>query len=318
MQEITTNTFTPPHPLETAVLFLVFNRPDTTKQVFEAIRQAKPPRLYIGADGPRADKAGEQEKCEEVRRIATQVDWDCEVQTLFRDENLGCRMGVSTAIDWFFENEEEGIILEDDCLPCQSFFWFCEELLGRYRGDMRIMAVSGDNFQKGTARNEFSYYFSRFNHCWGWASWRRAWSYYEKDMQPWPYIRDNNYLRDILSDKGAIKYWRKIFEDTYRNKIDTWDHHWTFSCWLRNGLTVLPNVNLVSNIGFDGDATHTTGKNNPNSNMPVFDLSLPLEHPAWVIRDKIADDYTQKVIFGAANILYRVLRRLGRLVAYGA
>ena len=313
MQEITTNTFTPPHPLKTAVLFLVFNRPDTTTQVFEAIRQAKPPRLYVAADGPRADKVGEQEKCEEVRRIATQVDWDCEVKTLFRDKNLGCRLGVSSAIDWFFENEEEGIILEDDCLPSQSFFWFCEELLERYRNDMRIMVVSGDNFQEGSARNEYSYYFSRYSHIWGWASWRRAWSYYEKDMQSWPYIRDNNYLQDILSDKAVVKYWSKLFETTYQNKINTWDYQWTFSCWIQNGLTVLPNVNLVSNIGFDGDATHTTGKDNPNSKMLVFNLSLPLKHPNWVIMDKIADDYTQKMIFGTTNIFYRVIRRLRRL-----
>lgn len=312
--EITTANFTPPHLLKTAVLFLVFNRPDTTKQVFEAIRKAKPPRLYVAADGPRADKPGEAEKVEQVRRIATQVDWDGEVKTLFRDKNLGCRKGVSTAIDWFFENEEEGIILEDDCLPSQSFFWFCEELLERYREDMRVMAVSGDNFQKGPARNEFSYYFSRFNHCWGWASWRRAWSYYEKDMQSWPYIRDNGYMQDILLDKTAIKYWSKIFETTYRNEIDSWAYRWTFSCWMQNGLTILPNVNLVSNIGFDEDSTHTTDKDNANSKIPVLNLSFPLKHPTWMIRDERADDYTRKTNFNQPNIFYRVIRRLYRLV----
>ena len=313
--QITSKTFTPPHPLKTAVLFMVFNRPDTTKQVFEAIRKAKPPKLYVAADGPRADKTGEQEKCEQVRRIATQLDWDCEVKILFREKNLGCRIGVSSAIDWFFENEEEGIILEDDCLPSQSFFWFCEELLERYRDDMRIMAVSGDNFQKGPARNEFSYYFSRFNHCWGWASWRRAWSYYEKDMQSWPYIRDNDYMQDILLDKAAVKYWGKIFETAYRNEIDSWAYRWTFSCWVQNGLTVLPNVNLVSNIGFDGDATHTTGKDNANSQISVFNLSFSLKHPNWMIKDKRADDYTQKTHFNQPNIFYRVIRRLYRLIS---
>jgi hypothetical protein len=304
--EITTANFTPPHPLKTAVLFVIFNRPNTTKQVFEAIRKAKPPRLYVAADGPRADKPGEAEKVEQVRWIATQVDWDGEVKTLFRDENLGCRKGVSTAIDWFFENEEEGIILEDDCLPSQSFFWYCEELLERYREDMRIMAVSGDNFQKGHARNEFSYYFSRFNHCWGWASWRRAWSYYEKNMQSWPYIRDNNYLQDILLDKTAVQYWNKIFETAYRNKIDSWAYRWTFSCWIQNGLTVLPNVNLVSNIGFGEDGTHTSG-DSPLSKMAAFELSFPLKHPNWMIKDKRADDYTQKTIFNQPNIFYRVI-----------
>ena len=312
---ITTADFTPPHQLRTAVLFMIFNRPDTTKQVFEAIRKAKPPRLYVAADGPRADKAGEGEKCEKTRQIAMQVDWDCEVKTLFRDKNLGCKYAVSGAIDWFFENEEEGIILEDDCLPTQSFFWFCEELLERYRGDMRIMAVSGDNFQKGSTRNEFSYYFSRYNHCWGWASWRRAWLYYEKDMQSWPYILDNGYMQDILSDKTAAKYWGKIFEAVYKNKIDTWDYQWTFSCWIQNGLTILPNVNLVSNIGFDGDATHTTGKDNANFQIPVFNLSFPLKHPNWMIRDKRADDYSQKTHFNQPNIFYRVIRGLYRLVS---
>jgi len=312
--QITTDAFTPPHVLKTAVLFLTFNRTDTTKQVFEAIRKAKPPRLYVAADGPRADKAGEQEKCEEVHQIATQVDWDCEVQTLFRDKNLGCRVGVSTAIDWFFENEEEGIILEDDCLPSQSFFWFCEELLERYQDDMRVMAVSGDNFQKGPARNEFSYYFSKFNHCWGWASWRRAWLYYEKDMQSWPYIRDNGYLQDILSDKAAVKYWSKTFKAAYRNEIDSWAYRWTFSCWIQNGLTVLPNVNLVTNIGFGGYATHTTGKDNANSKMPAFELSFPLNHPNWMIRDKRADDYTQKTNFNQPNIFYQVIRKFYRLI----
>jgi len=297
MQKISSNTFIPPHPLKTAVLFMVFNRPDTTKQVFATIRQAKPPRFYIAADGPRADKTGEAEKCEEVRRIATQVDWKCEIKTLFRDKNLGCRIGVSSAIDWFFENEEEGIILEDDCLPSQSFFWYCEELLDRYRGDMRIMVVSGDNVQKGPARNEFSYYFSRFNHCWGWASWRRAWLYYENDMQSWPYIRDNGYMQDILSDKTAVKFWDKIFEAVYKNKnkIDTWDFQWIFSCWVQNGLTLLPNVNLVSNIGFNEDATHTKN-NNINSNKAIFNLSFPLKHPKLIIKDKRADDYTQKML----------------------
>jgi len=315
MSQITTANFIPPHPLKTAVLLLVFNRPDTTKQVFETIRKAKPPRLYVAADGPRDDIRGEAESVEQARRIATQVDWDCEVKTLFRDKNLGCRVGVSSAIDWFFENEEEGIILEDDCLSSQSFFWFCEELLERYREDMRVMVVSGDNFQKDPASNEFSYYFSRYNHCWGWASWQRAWSYYEKDMQSWPYIRDNDYMQDILLDKAATKYWSKIFETTYRNEIDSWAYRWTFSCWVQNGLTVLPNVNLVSNIGFSGNATHTAEEDCAYSKIPVFHLSFPLKHPKWMIRDDKADHYTQETHFKQSNILYRVFKRLYRLIS---
>jgi len=309
-------TFTPPHPLKTAVLFLIFNRPDTTKQVFEAIRKAKPPRLYVAADGPRADKPSEAEKVEQVRRIATQVDWDCKVKTLFRDENLGSRVAVSSAIDWFFENEGEGIILEDDCLPHPTFFRFCEELLEKYRDDERVAMISGDNFQFGRKRTEYSYYFSCYTHTWGWATWRKAWQYYDKDMENWPFVRDNGYLYDILQDKRAVKYWARIFEKVYQGQIDTaWDYQWTFSCWVQNGLTVLPNVNLVSNIGFGGDATHTKDKDNANSKIPVFTLSFPLKHPNWMIRDKIADDYTQKINFNQPNIFYRVIRRLCRLIS---
>ena len=154
--------------MHSPVLFLVFNRPETTRQVFEAIRTAKPPRLYIAADGPRLEREGERASCEEVRKIALEVDWECDVNTLFRVENLGCKRGPSEGISWFFEHEDEGIILEDDCLPDQSFFSFCEELLERYRNDTRIMAISGNNFQHGRKRTEYSYYFSRYFHGWGW------------------------------------------------------------------------------------------------------------------------------------------------------
>ena len=152
--------------LQAPALFLVFNRPDTTARVFEALRAARPARLYVAADGPRPNREGEAARCDDVRRIATQVDWPCKVTTLFRDRNLGCRIGVSTAIDWFFEHEEEGIVLEDDCLPSTSFFPYCAELLARYRHDERVMCVSGDNFQLGREVTQYSYYFSRNIHCW--------------------------------------------------------------------------------------------------------------------------------------------------------
>lgn len=201
MSEITA--FSPPCPLHTPVLFLVYKRPDTTRQVFEAIRQAKPPRLYIAADGPKKDLPEEAEKVKQVRDIVLSgVDWDCEVETLFRDENLGCKYGVSGGIDWFFENEEEGIILEDDTLPSQSFFWFCQELLERYKDDKRIMAISGDNFQNGIKRGACSYYFSRYNHIWGWASWRRAWGYYSVNMKLWPDIAKSSVIEQLFEKKN--------------------------------------------------------------------------------------------------------------------
>jgi hypothetical protein len=165
--------FIPPHSLNTAVLFLVFNRLDTTKQVFEAIRQAEPPRLYVAADGARANKEGEADKAQAVRDYIMQnIDWEYEVKTLFQEENLGCKYAVSGAIDWFFENEEMGIILEDDCLPSQSFFWYCEELLKKYKDNTRVWHIGGTNTEIISKDILSSFYFSQLNNIWGWATWK--------------------------------------------------------------------------------------------------------------------------------------------------
>ena len=284
--------------LSTPVLFLIFNRIDATKKVFSKIRQVQPLRLYIAADGYRPECWGEAEKVQEIRDyIIDHIDWACEVKTLFREKNLGCRIAVSTAIDWFFHHEPEGIILEDDCLPHPTFFPFCEELLIKYRNDNRIMTISGDNFQFGKVRNNDSYYFSRYNHCWGWASWRRTWKYFDIEMKDWPKIRDEGWLKDIFHDSSSVKYWENVFQSTYEDKINTWDYIFSYSCWLQNGLNILPNVNLVSNIGFGNESTHTNNKTSIFANMPVEEIRFPLQHPSIMIRDSSADSYTQKSMY---------------------
>lgn len=285
-----TDTFTPPAPLQIAVLFLVFNRPDTTAHVFEAIRKAKPPRLYVAADGPRASRAGEAEKVAKVREIATAVDWPCEVKTLFREENLGCKYAVSGGITWFFENEEQGIILEDDCLPHPDFFTFCETLLDCYATDDRVWVITGDNFQNGVRRGEGSYYFSRYNHVWGWASWRRAWQKADMDIRFWPEWKTSPTWKDFWPDSTARKYWEKIFDRMYRAEIDTWDYPWTASVWYHGGLTATPNVNLVSNIGFGADSTHTHYAYSPLAGMATCAIGQ-LHHPKIIEQDAAADRY---------------------------
>lgn len=280
--------------LETPILFLVFNRPDTTKQTFQLIRKARPFRLYVAADGPRSENEGEVAKIEEVRRIATAVDWDCEVMTLFCDNNLGCKMAVSGAITWFFEHEEEGIILEDDCVVDPSFFPYCESLLAKYRHDTRIMAISGDNFQKTQCRDGFSYYFSRYPHCWGWATWKRAWRLFDRDLVTWPGVKEKDLLYDIgAGNEHFVAYWRDIFDQCHAGRIDSWAYPWTYSCWIQRGLTVLPAVNLVSNIGFSSEATHTN-ENSPHARLPRHRLQLPLSHPPCLVRDFHADSYTDR------------------------
>ena len=295
--------FTPPHALNTAVLFLVFNRLDTTKQVFEAIRQAKPPRLYVAADGARANKEGEADKVQAVRDYIMQnIDWKCEVRTLFREENLGCKYAVSGAITWFFENEEQGIILEDDCLPSQSFFLFCEELLERYKDDMRVGQITGDNFQNGIKRGDGDYYFSVHNHIWGWATWRDRWKEYDVSLAG---MEDVEFLWQVFNDTDEKKYWEKIFYKMKNNQIDTWDYQWSFALWNVKMLTITPNINLVKNIGFGVDATHTKLETK-FSNLKTSNIIVS-SHPRKVVRNYEADRYIF-LLSKPSNVVVRIFK----------
>jgi len=301
---------------QSPVLFLVFNRPNTTAMVMEAIRAARPPKLYIAADGPR-DRPGDEERCDETRRIATAVDWPCTVRTLFRESHLGLRQAVSSALDWFFEQEEEGIMLEDDCVPCASFFFYCSELLNRYRSDSRIMCVGGGDYSMRRYSGAHSYYLSAYIDCWGWATWRRAWSLYDRDMQLWPEFRDRGLLKSWSGgDVKFEKYWSSIFEDAAAGRIDSWAYRFQFSCWAQGGLTCIPKTNLVSNIGFGPEATHTKAQGNPLANMPTEELEFPLLHPPVICRDARADAYTQQFVFNGEEEqgLHRSFGRVARAV----
>jgi len=283
--------------MQSAVLFIVFNRPDTTRQVFEAIRAAKPPRLYVAADGPRADRQGERERCEEVRRIATAVDWDCEVKTLFREKNIGCKIGVSSGIDWFFENEGKGIILEDDCLPSQSFFLFCEEMLSFYQDDDQVMAVTGTNITKGLTFHG-DYFFSKYSLMWGWATWANAWRQYDRKMLDWPAFERNNGLKNLrMGGLPFITTWTNILQRTYVGEIDTWDYQWIYTCLKNNGLTVAPSKNLISNLGFSEDATHTSGNDPILSHLQLNELTWPLKHATDCYSHLAADKFISKYWF---------------------
>jgi hypothetical protein len=307
------NNFVPRSPLNTPVLFLIFNRPDTTQKVFDAIKKAKPKQLFVAADGPRENKEGEKEKCEQARKVIEQVDWDCKVKTLFRDKNLGCKVAVSSAIDWFFENVKEGIILEYDCLPDQSFFWFCRELLEHYRDDTRIMTISGDNFQFDRKRGEGTYYFSKYVHIWGWATWRRAWKHYDVNMKNFGEFKKEAQINNVFNIKQQQKYWMKIFQLVHEGKIDTWDYQWAYTCFINNGLCVTPNVNLVSNIGFSSNNTHTKDKSSTFSEMKAREIT-DIIYPNFVLADQEADLLTPKLCFGNKNIFERAKNKALRIV----
>lgn len=292
------------------VLFLVFNRPETTRQVFDAIRLARPRSLYVAADGARPDRPGEYRACAEVRAIATAVEWNCEVHTLFREENLGCQRAITEALDWFFEAEEQGIILEDDCLPDPSFFPYCQELLDVYRTEERVLAVSGDNFQAQGFETEGSYYFSRYPHVWGWATWRRAWQLYDGGLSEWPTYRDGGTLTaEADGDKDFADHWSTLLDRTAAGDIETWDYQWMFTAWLRGGLACLPARNLVSNIGAGAEATHTRKEDGWALAREREPLSFPLKHPSRIARHVEADRFTERRVHGI-GARHRVKRPL--------
>lgn len=283
------STFTPTRPLESPVLFIVFNRPDTTRIVFQAIRAARPPRLYVAADGPRGDVEDDARKCLEVRRTFDQVDWPCAVHFLYREKNLGCGVALSSALTWFFSAEPEGIVLEDDCLPSQSFFWYCQELLERYRHDTRIMHIGGNNFLNGWRRSQrYSYYFSRNGHIWGWATWRRAWQYYDLYLSLFPELKAAGFFDHFFLNPLEKFYRLRKFDRISRGHIDTWDYQWDFARYIHSGFAVVPQKNLVRNLGFGAGATHTTG-GGPYSKLEAEEVEFPLRHPDHVLRNVDCD-----------------------------
>ncbi len=288
------------------VLFLIFNRPDPTMLVFETIRKYQPEKLYIAADGGREQKQGEKEKCLKLRNeIINKIDWDCEIHTLFRENNLGCKVAVSSGIDWFFSNEEMGIILEDDCLPNQSFFYFCDELLEKYRDDERVMQIGGNNFQFGKKWGSASYYFSKYNHIWGWASWRRAWDHNSLETTQYEDFIKSNQINYMFKDKNERRFWLDHFNNVYLKKVDTWDAQWTLSFWMQNGLCVLPALNLVTNIGFNMDALHTKDSEHILSNLETEEFSTKLIHPDYFINNFEADTYAFNKIF-KPSLIHRI------------
>lgn len=285
MNDLSSRKLTRGKPLEIPVLFLVFNRLDAAKEVLATIRNAKPCRLYIAADGPRDSHPGENEKIKAVREhLLRHIDWDCKVKTLFREKNLGCKYAVSKGIDWFFENEEMGIILEDDCLPAKSFFPFCEELLSKYQGNDAIMHISGFN-PLVAYQTDASYCFSRFGPIWGWASWRRAWRNYEVNMSSWPEKRENLLRDGLVHSKAEFKWRQHIFDKVYCNQIDTWDYQWSYARLLCRGLSIVPRVSLISNIGYSGSATHPV-RRAPDHFLRRYELDFPLCHPSSVVEDR--------------------------------
>jgi hypothetical protein len=312
--------------LTTPVAVIIFNRPQMAQRVYEVLRIVKPPRLFVIADGARAGKFDEAAQCESAREVFAHVEWDCEVTRNYAERNLGCGWRPASGITWVFEQVPEAIILEDDCVPHPTFFRFCEELLAHYRDDERVMHIGGSNFLFGKTPVDASYYFSRYAQCWGWATWRRAWQHFDYDLRAWPEAKANSALKSQFATTSHWRFWTAVFDEVYGpGKAHIWDFQWVLACWLQSGLSIVPHVNLVSNIGFGDAATHTLTPDlaiaqllrrlglsststlskvlsqayaslvpNRFANQPTAALPFPLQHPNFIIRHAEADAYVQR------------------------
>jgi hypothetical protein len=284
--------------MNTALLFMVFNRPRHTRAVFEAIRHARPARLYVAADGPREHQPDDFALCTAVRAITMTIDWPCELHTLFRPANLGCRTAVTEALDWFFSLEPEGIILEDDCLPNPTFFRYSSELLERYRHDERIMCITGGKLVNSITDASTSYFTSIYNMCgWGWASWQRAWMLNDPRLVRLDEFLSIHAFPGHAQSTAVARRWEERFRQVRDHNLDSWATAWNFACWANAGLTCVPNSNLVRNIGFGPDATHTPDVSSEIADLQCESLTFPLRHPVMIAPDSRYDEQISSVFY---------------------
>jgi hypothetical protein len=302
------------------VLLTVFNRPAETSRVIACIKEVKPPVIFIAADGPRSGRVDDLELCKKVQSLVLkQIDWPAKIFVDFSPTNLGLRRRMASAISWALKSVDRIIVLEDDCVAGESFFRFCTELLEKYESEKEIGVITGDNFQPQGFQTEGDYYFSRYPHCWGWATWRRSWNLYNDSMNDWPEVRKSGWLDHLFSEQLEALYWRKIFDGTYAEKIQSWAYRWTYSCWRNNLLTVTPSVNLVSNIGTGIQATNTCDADESKHKLTVARITFPIKHPIKISQNMSADGYVQKNHFGEARnppITARVKRLLNKIIEY--
>jgi len=281
--------------LNVPILLVIFNRPDVTRRTFDAIRLARPSKLFIAADGYRSNKPGEKELCEITKEVVANVDWPCEVHRDYLTSNIGPCKRLPSAIDWFFENVEHGIILEDDCLPNNSFFPFCQELLEKYKTEEKIMSISGTNFQEKKIGSA-SYYFSFYPIGWGWATWRRAWKNFDREMKQYPDFLKENKIKNIIPENynNERRYWLNFLKKEYEGKYIYWDLKWAFSHWCNNAVSIVPNENLITNVGFGQDATHS--KKDVGLSVPSKTIGTII-HPKFIIVDMEADHYLYNKVY---------------------
>jgi hypothetical protein len=289
--------------MKEAVLLIVYNRPEKTKKILKKLEIAKPPRLYIAADGPNTLKINDSYLVKETRKIIQTVRWKCKVHYLLRSNNLGCKYAVSQGIDWFFKHETKGIILEDDCLPNQDFFIFCENLLNYHKRNKKIFSITGTNFYKKSLVKDASYYFSIFPNVWGWATWRRSWKYYDVEMKFWPKYKKTKEWKKFFNENYKRKFFEKAFDQSFNNKINTWDYQFTALSFMLGGLTATPTKNLIKNIGFGSNSTFNKNSKHRLANLKTQSLKK-IYHPSSINRCLLSEKFLLKFRFNLSDYIF--------------
>ncbi len=298
--------------MQTPLLLLWFNRPHLARQVLDRLRVVRPGRLFVAIDGPRASHPEDAQRVADCVALLDAIDWPCTVATRISPHNQGCKHGVSAAVDWFFDQVPEGIILEDDCLPDPTFFDYCAELLDRYRHNERVMHISGANLYGGQTFGSDSYFFSPVPHVWGWASWRRAWQTYDVTMAGFPDFMSQGGINALVPYSRSVAHWRWGMGETASGKLDSWDFQWVFAIWQHNGLCITPNQNLITNIGYGPEATRTNLQS-AIANLPTESITA-LQHPASVIVHERARQYAFTRMYTRPGWWWRMAGRAKRLL----
>lgn len=278
-------------PCPVPVLLLAHRRPELTALVLQRVRAARPTRLLVSIDGPRPGHSLDRDAIAEVQGLAKAVDWPCEVSVRVGDTNLGCRWGPSAGLDWAFECVDRAIVLEDDCVADPTFFRYCAELLDRYAGDDRVMGIGGYRNEGPDLADGPSYGFSRYTATWGWATWANRWHDVDVAMSDWEQLRDTSWLSHQLTDPVVEAHWRRTF-DAMTAGLDAWDYALQFALWRSGRFWVRPMTNLIQNVGFGADATHTVQDDNAAS-RPAASMGFPMCHPEAVGADPARDAHIE-------------------------
>lgn len=286
------------------VAIIIFNRPDFVRKLISILREKKISNVFVIADGPRDGNVSDIENCQLARKVIEEIDWNCSIRTNYSTVNMGLKNRISSGLDWLFGQVDRAIILEDDCMVELDFFDFCEEMLELYKNETRVSVISASNFLEQSILIGESYYFSKYNHCWGWATWARAWKTYQGDIPFWPEWRSSNSWVKLFPNRIERNLWRKTFDKVYSGKLNTsWAVPWMASVWYSGGLTITPKVNMVTNIGFGATSTHTLDPCDPLANLKSFPLGA-ISHPRKIIINETADKYVFENVFGGKYLKF--------------